>query len=76
MKTLEQIKKDYISTTIDGRDVIRLANFLPEKDLSIFGVSLKEEYVGKHVPLELTKENILQILKSDVAFGFENLILL
>ena len=32
MKTLEQIKS-YMSKTFDGRDLTRLADFIPESDL-------------------------------------------
>lgn len=71
MKTLEQIKKEYKSECIDGRDLSRLMQFIPEKDLSNFGVELKDEYKGKHIPMAFIKENILAQLSTDVAFGFE-----
>lgn len=71
MKTLEQIKKEYKSITIDGRDLSRLMQFLPEKELQDFGIELKKEYIGKHKHKKFTKTNILRQLKSDVAFGFE-----
>jgi hypothetical protein len=71
MKTLAQIKSDYKSRTLDGRDLTRLTQFIPEAELIDFGVELKPEYVGKHVHIELTKENILNQLKDDVSFGFE-----
>ena len=71
MKTLEQITNEYKSKTLDGRDLRRLASFIPESMLPKFGIELKEEYVGKHKPLEWTHENILKQLESDVAFGFE-----
>lgn len=71
MKTLEQVKKEYKSKTIDGRDLSRLAQFIPEKELIDFGLELKEEYKGSHTSIEFTKENILNQLKEDVEFGFE-----
>lgn len=71
MKTLEQIKSDYKSKTLDGRDLGRLIQFIPEKELSDFGIKLKEEYVGKHESIPLTKENVLKQLRDDVDFGFE-----
>lgn len=71
MKTLLQIKKQYKSKTIDGRDLDRLASFIPEKELKDFGIELKDEYVGKHKHIAFTKKNILRQLKKDVAFGFE-----
>lgn len=71
MKTLQQIKESYKSETIDGRDLQRLAQFIPENELKDFGFELKEEYIGKHKHIDLTKENILIQLKKDVDFGFE-----
>lgn len=71
MKTLEQVAQDYKSETLDGRDISRLANFIPESQLKDFGVELKEEYVGKHKAKKFTRANILKQLKEDVAFGFE-----
>ena len=70
MKTLEQIK-DYKSQTIDGRDIHRLSEFIPESQLSDFGITLKEEFVGKHEHIDFTKQNILLQLENDVKFGFE-----
>lgn len=71
MKTLEQIENEYKSKTLDGRDLHRLMRFIPESMLPKFGIELKEEYVGKHKHLEFTRENILEQLEQDVAFGFE-----
>ena len=70
MKTLEQIK-DYKSQTIDGRDIHRLSEFIQESQLSDFGITLKEEFVGKHEHIDFTKQNILLQLENDVKFGFE-----
>lgn len=70
MKTLEQIK-NYKSETIDGRDLYRLMKFIPEDDLKIFGIELKDEHKGKHKHIKLTKRNVLTRLKGDVKFGFE-----
>ncbi len=71
MKTLEQIKKSYKSQTLDGRDIYRLAQFIPEDELKDYGMSLKEEFVGKHKHIKFTKENVLIQLEKDVEFGFE-----
>jgi hypothetical protein len=71
MKTLEQVYEQYKSQTLDGRDISRLAQFVPEKDLDKIGVTLKEEYVGKHEATPFTKENVLKQLRDDVDFGFE-----
>lgn len=70
MKTLEQIKDTYGSQTLDGRDLSRLAYFVPEPELASWGIKLNDEYVGKHVALEFTRENVLAQLQEDVAFGF------
>lgn len=70
MKTLEQVKEMYKSKTLDGRDVSRLMQFLPEEDLAHFGISLKPEYVGKHTFIPFTKDNVLKQLEEDVDFGF------
>lgn len=71
MKTLQQVKEMYKSDTIDGRDLHRLAQFIPETELIDFGMELKEEYIGKHKHIDFTKENVLIQLEKDVAFGFE-----
>ena len=71
MKTLQQVKKMYKSQTIDGRDLSRLVQFIPEEELKDFGLELKEEYVGTHKNIEFTKENVLIQLEKDVDFGFK-----
>jgi hypothetical protein len=70
MKTLEQIMS-YSSQTLDGRDVSRLACFIPEDDLYKIDIELKDEYKGKHKVEKYTKENVLEHLKTDLAFAFE-----
>ena len=71
MKTLQQVKEMYKSQTIDGRDLSRLMQFIPEEELKDFGLELKDEYVGTHKHIEFTKENVLIQLEKDVSFGFE-----
>jgi len=71
MKTLQHVKETYESQTIDGRDLSRLMQFIPESELKDFGLELKEEYVGTHNNIEFTKENVLIQLQKDVEFGFE-----
>ena len=71
MKTIEEVLEMYKSNTLDGRDIYRLVDFIPEDKLSLFGMELEDEYVGKHVAIPLTKENVLKRLEEDVAFGFE-----
>lgn len=70
MKTLEQIKQMYKSKTIDGRDLIRLCEFIPRNELKDFGITIKGiDAVHEHK--EFTRENVLKQLKEDVEFGFE-----
>jgi hypothetical protein len=76
MKTLDEIiqrrtKNRVPLECIDGRDINRLVKFIPEERLLEIGVVLKTEYVGKHVAIPWTRENILKELEGDVAFGFE-----
>ena len=71
MKTLTQIKEQYTSETLDGRELTRLAQFIPENELKDFGLELKPECVGKHKHVEMTREAVLAQLKDDVEFGFE-----
>lgn len=63
MKTIEQV--------VDGRDLSRLSKFLTEDQLTAMGMELKDEYKGKHEPIPFTREDVLEGLKGDVAFGFE-----
>ena len=71
MKTLAQVKEQYKSNTIDGRDLSRLFQFIPESELVDFGMELKPEYVGTHKHIDFTRENVLIQLEKDVEFGFE-----
>lgn len=70
MKTLDFIIENYKSETLDGRDLNRLAQFVPKERLSEIGLSLKDENAEWNHK-ELTRENVLEQLKSDVEFGFE-----
>ena len=70
MKTLEQIKVLYKSDTLDGRDLARLAQFLPLSDFAHFGLTHRED-TGPHEVVPFTRENVLAQLSKDVAFGFE-----
>lgn len=74
MKTLEQLK-GLTSRCVDGRDFYRLAKFIPYNMLNEFGIEPKEEYDNEEkwneIKVEFTRENILNQLEKDVAFGFE-----
>ncbi len=71
MQTLEQVLENFKSEAIDGRDANRLADFMPEDQLADIGITLKEEFIGKHKHIEWTEENILKQLERDVEFGFK-----
>lgn len=72
MKTLDQIIELYKTETLDGRDVVRLCDFLPPDKWATFGISLKEGVdPSTIVTKEFTRDNVLEQLKLDVAFGFE-----
>lgn len=68
MKTLEQVRDSYKSETIDGRDLYRLAFFIPKEQLADFGLELGEGV--EHEAIPYTRENILNQLEKDVEFGF------
>lgn len=70
MKTLEQIKDQYVSKTLDGRDLHRLAKFIPKDQLKDFGIELTDSN-AEHEAIPFTRENILIQLEQDVEFGFE-----
>ena len=69
MKTLEQVKNLYKSETLDGRDLHRLAQFIPKEQLGDFGLELKEGV--EHEAIPFTRENVLKQLEKDVEFGFD-----
>lgn len=69
MKTLDQVINNFKCATFDGRDIARLAEFLPLSAFEKFGLTVKDDHV--HTPKELTRENIMINLKSDLEFAFE-----
>lgn len=69
MKTLDHILNNYESKALDGRDIARLCKFLSVDQLTRLGYSVVEGAV--HTPLAFTRENVIEQLKGDVAFGFE-----
>lgn len=71
MKTLRQIQEMHVSKTLDGRELVRLAKFIPEADLPTFGLGLNEGHAGQHQHLEFTREAVIDQLRADVSFGFE-----
>jgi hypothetical protein len=69
MKILEQIRTLYKSETLDGRDLYRLSQFVPQEQLQDFGLILQGGETHEAIPY--TRENVLAQLEKDVAFGFE-----
>src|SRR5882724_12667359 len=74
MKTLEQVKELYKSNTMDGRDLNRLAQFIPFDMLPFCGIEsqlgiTKEEWEKDTLPF--TRDNVIAQLQKDVEFGFE-----
>lgn len=63
------ILTDYKSQTLDGRDILRLTQFLTEEQMSIVGWEPINK--GECKPVPFTKENILVQLEKDISFGFE-----
>jgi hypothetical protein len=72
MKTLDYVIENYKSETLDGRDIARLADFVPFDKAKAAGW-LRDDATGDGWPdtLEWTLDNVLEQLKSDVDFGFE-----
>lgn len=68
MKTYEQLLT-YKSQSFDGRDLVRLSRYIKLTDLHIIGANANEPTTYKE--LNLTKESILESLKSDLEFAFE-----
>ncbi len=70
VQILEAIQSGKQSECLDGRDFGRLTEFFPASDWEAFGFGLKEGAVQPE-PKDLTEENVLAQLATDVAFGFE-----
>lgn len=80
MRTLDEILSNYKSNCLDGRDTYRLWKFIPwdvAKNYPDFLENIKEEYRNEEAwnsevyEMPYTRENIIEHLRSDVAFGFE-----
>ena len=79
MKTLEQIAEAFANkereSCLDGRDINRLAQFIPYDLLPKFDLQPNEEWDNKEKwdaqVKPFTRENVLKQLEEDVAFGFE-----
>lgn len=80
MRTLDEILSNYKSNCLDGRDTYRLWEFIPwdiAKDYPDFLDNVVEEYRNEEKWMSeiykkpYTRENVLEQLRSDVAFGFQ-----
>ena len=69
MKTMEEILA-YESSTLDGRDLGRLAIFMTKEQLTSKGMTPKNPD-QEWVPQEFTREAVLKCLQGDLAFAFE-----
>lgn len=67
-QVIDAIRNGRESKCIDSRDYARLSPYFSTDDLSLIGFETKNP---DRTPLEWTKENILDQLRRDVAFGFE-----
>lgn len=66
MKTIKDLLT-YKTRCLDSRDTVRLAQFVPLKDLATIGCSAKKGWK----PIKFTCKNVLKQLKEDLAFGWE-----
>ncbi|ACO37119.1 unknown [Lactobacillus phage Lb338-1] len=66
MKTIKGLLT-YKTRCLDARDTLRLADFVPLKDLATIGCTAKKGWK----PIKLTRENVLKELAKDLAFGWE-----
>lgn len=71
MKDLQYVLGRYTPQCIDARDMVRIAQFLPDEQLHKIGFSIKEGSEKRTNIPEWNRENILENLKGDIAFGFE-----
>lgn len=60
MKSLEYVINTYVSTCIDGRDVVRLGAFVPEEDLKRLALTANSESTAQHTPLNWTRRVYLR----------------
>lgn len=68
MKSIEEILS-YESQSFDGRDLNRLADFMTVEQMQKFDLEVSNPDSWKTE--ELTRENVLKRLESDLAFAFE-----
>jgi len=71
MQTLEQFLASFEPTALDGRDIGRLADFIPQDQWHKYGLKVNPDFKGTHTTQEWTRENILTRLERDTEFAFE-----
>lgn len=72
MLTIEQILKDFTPQCFDYRDLKRLLEYIPIDKWGELGAETNSEVDLTNQMIKiLSRENILEELKSDVSFGFE-----
>ena len=74
MKTKEEVLSwwdvdDPINRILGDRFGVRFARFLTIEEMN--SLNIEAEKPEEHVPLEWTRENVLEQLKDDVEFGFK-----
>ena len=74
MKTKEEVlswwdNDDPINCILGDRFGVRFARFLTLEEMS--SLNIEAEKPEEHIPLEWTRENVLEQLKDDVEFGFK-----
>ena len=73
MKTIEEILSNYedYKTTIEDRFGRRLCSFLTQEQAKSIGFALSNENEEWGEIKDFTEDNVIEILKSDVKFGYE-----
>lgn len=71
MKTIEETLNNYEFKSFDGRDLVRLADFMTVEQLAQKEITFKDpSKLDAHVPLSMTREAVLERLKVDLEFAF------
>lgn len=75
MKQLPDVLATFESQAIDGRDTMRLAQFVTDEQLPLIGLSLAPKEANEERPprviKEWTRDNVITQLEGDLNFAFE-----
>lgn len=75
MKQLCDVLANFESQAIDGRDAIRLAQFVTDEQLPLIGLSIAPKEANEEQPPRVIKEwthdNVIAQLEDDLKFAFE-----